>query len=465
LVQSALAGEPAEGAGALKAHLTRALALGALFLGGISSYADRSVMAVTQEPMKHDLGLTDTQLGLLSGPVFAILYALVGLPVARLAERRNRKAIVVAALSVWSIATAACGFIGGFFSMALARVCVGGGEAAAPPAMHSMIADFYPARQRGRAMAFYNLSIPLGLTVGTSVGGLVASAAGWRAAFIALGAAGLGLAVVTWLVLSEPARGSQEGEAAPAVVAPVGHAQAFGMLLMSRTFLLLLLANGLAGIATHGVSSFSASFFVRSHHMSLPQVTGLLALAHGAVGIFGVLASGFLADRLARHGTRSYVIVPGVGALGCSLLFFIAYHQPSADLASAAFVAAYFFANMIPTPAFAAVQNMAPPQIRATAAASLLFMITVIGGLGPWIVGGASDGAAARSFPTALGTFAASCPGGHAAAGAASVLTKACATASSSGLQTALAIPVAVFAAVAACFFLAALSTGRTLKL
>jgi predicted MFS family arabinose efflux permease len=442
--------------------LKSATVLMMLFAISAVSYADRSIMTVTQEPMKADLGLSDTQLGLLNGPIFAIFYAVLGIPIARLAERASRKRIIAAAVAVWSVATALCGTVTGFASLALARASVGGAESASPPSSHSIISDYFPAEQRGRAMAVLSLAIPVGLMLGTFVGGMVTHLAGWRVAFAVMGAAGVVLAALAALLISEPERGAQEHGAAASDLPPLSHRQAFAILLSSRTFWLLLLASALAGTGSHGVSSFSASYFMRRHHLTLPEVAGLLALGKGVVGFAGVLVGGFLADRLARRGTRAYLIVPGLGALGSCILLLAAYQQTDWSLAASCFVPAFFFSNWIPSPSFAAVQNMVDVRLRATGAALLLFFVTVIGGAGPWIVGALSDMAAQAAY---VGDFAAECRGGHALASAGAAAAKACATASADGLQRAMFIPISFYGLVAVVFALAVWSTGRNLKL
>jgi hypothetical protein len=187
-----------------------------------------------------------------------------------------------------------------------------------------------------------------------------------------------------------------------------------------------------------------------------------LAVGKGAVGFAGVLVGGFLADRLARSGTRAYLIVPGLGALGSGILLFLAYQQSNWEMAAAFFVPAFFFSNWIPSPSFAAVQNMVDVRLRATGAAMLLFFVTVLGGSGPWIVGVFSDMAAAQAFQ---GDFDAVCPGGRALASAGAEAARACAAASAEGLHQAMYIPVGFYLLVAVTFVLAVWSTGRNLKL
>jgi len=207
-----------------------------LFLITGVSYADRSVMTVIQEPMKLELHLTDAQLGLLAGPFFGVFYSIVGIPIARLAERYSRKAIIVVSLGAWSLMSVLCGTAGGFAALAGARVGVGAAESGAPPAGYSLLSSYFPARQRGRVVAFVNMAIPLGLSFGSAIGGLVAQTYGWRMAFVVVGAPGLLLALLAWLLLVEPARDHLDPELPAVDQRPLSNRESFGRLLGSRLF-------------------------------------------------------------------------------------------------------------------------------------------------------------------------------------------------------------------------------------
>lgn len=428
------------------------------------SYADRSVMTVIQEPMKHELHLTDGQLGLLAGPFFGVFYSLMGIPIARLAERFSRKAIIVASVSTWSLMSVLCGAAGSFASLAAARVGVGAAESGAPPAGYSLLSSYFPARQRGRVLAFVNMAIPLGLSFGSVVGGLVAQAHGWRMAFIVVGAPGLLLAIVAWLLLVEPPKDHEDAALALIDRTPLSNRESFGRLLRSRLFLLMLIIAGLGGASTHAVSAFSSSFMIRTHGLTLADVAKLMALANGVVGIAGVLLGGFLADQLGKKDGRAYLLVPAIGAIGCGACLAIAYRTPLESVAAAGLVISFFFSNMIPSPSLAAMQNMVDPRLRATAAALYLSMLNVIGGLGPWSVGALSDLRAARAFPDELGTYQLVCRAGIAAGQHTGDAARACAAAGSAGLQQAMLIPVGIFFAAAIFYALAILNSDRALK-
>jgi MFS family permease len=196
-------------------------ALAMLVLVNVMSQLDRQIMNVLVEPIRKDLGLSDTEIGLLVGLAFAVFYSFAGLPVARLADRGNRRNLIVAALTVWSLMTAACGLARNFVELFLARVGVGVGEAGCSPSAHSLISDYFPPDHRGRALATFQLGVPIGILVGSILGGFLYDRLEWRMVFFIFGAPGLLLALVTRFVLREPRRNQDErqGEAraAPAI--------------------------------------------------------------------------------------------------------------------------------------------------------------------------------------------------------------------------------------------------------
>ena len=175
-----------------------------LFLVSTSNVVDRQIVTVLLEPIKAEFGVSDTMLGLLSGLAFALFYVTLGIPIARLADSKNRKLIVGTAITVWSIMTALCGAAQSFFQLALARVGVGAGEAGAVPPSQSLLADYFPPERRSLALAVFFLSAAAGNVLGLIVGGQVADAYGWRWTFVIFGLPGLLLALIVWVVLDEP---------------------------------------------------------------------------------------------------------------------------------------------------------------------------------------------------------------------------------------------------------------------
>lgn len=434
--------------GALRTPAVAAMV--SIFLINVASYADRTILVVLQEPIKHDLELSDFQLGLLAGPAFAIFYAVMGIPIARIAERANRRRIVLIAVTLWSIFTALCGAAQSFIQLAFLRMCVGAAEAAAPPATHSLIADYFARKSRGRAMALLALGIPLGLMIGGLVGGLVTSAYSWRVAFFAIGVPGLLVAGLGAWLMYEPARTSDHGELDGT---PLGFRDSLRSLMSIPMYRLLLVCAVLSGNASHAISTFSASYFLRAHELTLAAVGGILITGKGISGMFGTIVSGIASDKLDRGHGHDYLLVPAVSTAIATLLLWLSFDVGNTAVAMAMFIAAAFFANMIMSPAFAAVQNSVDPRTRATAAALFLFCITVPGSLGPVLVGLVSDMVGAASLGLTKAQYLADCPGGKQAAKA--VINGSCAKASLVGLRSGMMVGIGFYTASVVTYLLA----------
>lgn len=402
-----------------------------------SNYLDRAVLGILQQPIKLELSLTDWQLGVISGPAFAILYAMTGVPIARWAERGRRARILTLALTLWAAMTSACGLARSYVHLVLARIGVGVGESACTPVSHSLLSDYFPPRQRGTAMAILMTSIPIGSALGAFAGGVVAHRWGWRVAFAVVGLPGLVLAFLAWLTLREPGRGQLDGAAV--VPPPLSFARDFRALMKTPGFGHVLAAGVLMGIGLYGSSLFIPSYYLRSYGLNLSQVGAIVGAGAGAAGLVGVLAGGYVADRFAGDHGRSYMIVPAFGTLANGVFLILAFIQPSWAAAFALITLAGISNNLKDGPIYAAVQNMVPTQMRATAAAINLICINALGGgIGPLITGAISDRVTARVFPSGLGAYDAVCRAHHPAAQ--SALGKACVGASATGLRAGLII-------------------------
>lgn len=414
-----------------------AVSLLLLCLVSSANYGDRTIMSVLQEPMKHDLKLTDVQLGMLGGPIFAIFYAVVGIPVARLAEKSSRRRIVAVALAVWSTVTAFCGLAQNFVQMAVLRVLVGGAEAGAPPASHALVSAYFPPNKRGGAMSVLQLGVPLGKIIGAIGAGVIAHRFGWRPAFAVVGLPGLILALAVSFWLREPERAKVErGEV------PRSSLSVILSLLRTPSFALVCLAGALGGSVSYSTETFIGSFFIRQYGMNLQQVGSIIALAGGVVGVIGSLISGFVADLLSRKNLSGYAVTPAIAALLGSICLFIAFRGFSETVAIAAVTGGYFFLNMLPSPTYATIQNIVDDKVRATAAAMFLFSLTVMGSFGPPVTGAISDRVAATRFPAPFGAYLTACPGGKPAPGAAAAVGQACTAAGAAGLRAGLLLPV-----------------------
>ncbi|MDP5278350.1 MFS transporter [Sphingomonas sp. DG1-23] len=394
----------------------RTLTLALLTLTYFFSYMDRQILAILQELIKKDLQLSDTQLGLLSGLAFAIFYATLGIPVARLADRGNRKKIIAVSLAIWSAMTAAGGFAQNFVQLLVARIGVGVGEAGSSPPSHSIIADLYPPEKRAGAMGIYSLGVVLGAALGTFIGGLVASAYGWRTAMVVIGLPGIVLAVIVWLVVVEPRRGLSEAQPQATHAAMPSLGQGFASILANGPALHLVMAVTLTSMIGYGLTAWGPSFMVRSLGFSVREISLYVALPAGTAGAASAVFGGRLADRLARsHGLHAQALMVALLktlALPFTLGFFL-LGSPAAAIAS--YLAYVLLANSYLGPTFALIQGLAPVRLRALWAAITLLVINLIGlGLGPTLVGVISDllepSLGAQSLRWAMFVFAAVTP-------------------------------------------------------
>ena len=362
-------------------------ALALLSAASFFNYLDRMVIAVLVEPMKRDLALTDTQMGLVSGLAFALLYAGAGLPLARLADRGIRVRLLAACVAAWSLMTALTGQVRSFAELFLARMGVGIGEAGCVPASHSLIADLFPPDARALALGIFQAGGLIGLTLGLALAGWLADTQGWRMALAVIGLAGLPLALLLAVALPEPPRGGAEGPP------PSERALAAVKALLARpVFLHVLLGISVGAFAVYGKAQWYPAFYVRSHSLSLTQIGAYGSLASGLGGILGILAGGAAMVRLRPRDPRWELWLPMAGylvAIPFALLTLSADDHRIAFLAQ--FIAVFTGASGGGA-SLAALQGQAEPHRRATAAALMLILSSLVGlGLGPVAVGGLSD--------------------------------------------------------------------------
>jgi MFS family permease len=381
----------------------RRYALSVLLLIYIFNFLDRQIVSILAEPIRNDLGLADWQLGVMTGLAFALFYTVLGFPVARVAERGDRPLIIATAVAVWSAFTAICGLAQNFWQLILARVGVGVGEAGCTPPAVSLIADYTPKEERASAMSFYAVGSPIGALLGMVIGGLVADAWGWRAAFFIVGTPGLLLAVVAATTLREPRRRLKAELAAQAQATPPLR-EALNEIRRSRALWRLIFGGAVKSFMSFGMTAFLGSFFFRNHGeaiAALAQRIGLeaigfvglaLGLTVGVAGAIGAVTGGKLVDHFAKRDVRAYARIPALG-------FLLGVPFYAAALLSDSVVWA-FVLLMIPSmlgsfwngPIYGAIQGLVRPRVRATATASLLFTTNLIGlGLGPLGVGVVSD--------------------------------------------------------------------------
>lgn len=358
----------------------------------VSNYVDRQILSILLEPIRLEFGLSDTQLGFLSGISFALFYATLGIPIAMWADRANRRNVITLAATVFSVMTAVCGMAQSFVQLALARIGVGIGEAGSSPPSHSILADLYPPEQRATALATFALGVNIGILIGFLAGGWVNEIFGWRAAFLVVGVPGLILALLVRTTVREPPRGESEGRGREADGGAPPLRDALRLFWRCRSLRHIALGAALNSFVGYGAVAFVPAFLMRSFGMSSSDVGTALALIIGVVGGVGTWLGGYLADRLGRRDVRwnMWLVAACVG--GGSPFVFGVYLASDAATSLVFFLVPAAVGALYLGPSLSMVQGLVPLRVRTLASAVLLFVINIIGlGLGPQIVGVASD--------------------------------------------------------------------------
>jgi predicted MFS family arabinose efflux permease len=348
------------------------------------NFVDRQIAGILAETIKHDLNLTDSQLGWLGGTAFALFYTVLAIPIARLADRSDRSIILTAGLALWSLATAMCGFAQNFVQMFLGRMSVGIGEAAGVAPAYSLLADLYPAERRARAMALFSLGIPLGSALGVVFGGLIAAAVDWRMAFITLGVAGLLFAPLYKAGVKDPGQAKRE--------APVSFAQVFAVVARKPSFWLMSLATGIGSLISYGLAFWIPSILARSFHLGLVDRSIIYGSTVLIGGVAGVWLGGLIGDRLKGSRPSAYALVPMVTYALCLPAFLLAFSSQSIALTAVMLVIPTALSLAWLGPVASAVTGLVAPNMRATVSAMYLFILNLIGlGLGTLVIGAISD--------------------------------------------------------------------------
>jgi len=336
------------------------------------------------------MGLSDAQLGLLTGFAFAIFYVSVGIPIARWADSGNRRNIVSGAVAVWSGMTALSGLTQNYFQLMLARIGVGVGEAGGSPPSHSIISDYYPAAERGRAMSIYSTGVYIGVLMGFIVGGWVNQHYGWRIAFFAVGIPGLFIALLVRFTLREPIRGMSDGVK---VMPPLGFKDTLSCLWQLKSFRFYAIASGLTAFCSYGIGNFLPSFLTRSHGFEPTEVGISLALTSGLGGAIGTYLGGHFADKLGAKDLRWYLWVPAIPAILGPLLVTSGMLLQDSTLALVCLFFSVVFGALYLGPVIAITHTLVKPNMRAMSSAILFLVLNLIGlGFGPLTVGLLSDG-------------------------------------------------------------------------
>ena len=337
------------------------------------NYIDRQILAIILEHIKHEFGVSDTLLGLLVGPAFALFYATLGMPIALAADRMSRSRIIAASLACFSVMTLACGLAARFWQLVVARMLTGVGEAGT-----------YPPAERATAQAIYATGVNVGLMIAFFAGGWIADNYGWRAAFIAAGVPGLVLTLLVVLILRDPPR---------AVVARTGAEARLGFLWRQRSYRYIVLGTAMSAFSGYGITAFVPAFLIRSHGMGSTEVGLIFALIVGLGGGLGTYATGRIADLAARRGgIQRNLLVPAVAAIIATPFWVPFFLSGKVAVAIAAAVIPVSLSASFIGPCVATIQTITPPAMRARAAAIQLFVGNLIGlGLGPLVIGVLSD--------------------------------------------------------------------------
>jgi len=366
--------------------------IGLLLVVYTFNFIDRQIIAILSPAIKAELGLSDTQLGLLKGLPFAIFYAVFGFPIARLADRKNRVTIISVAIALWSGMTVLCGAAQSYIQLLLARMGVGVGEAGCSPPAHSLISDYFPKSQRATALGIYSLGISFGTLFGILLGGLIADAFGWRWAFVLVGLPGILLAIIVKLTLKEPVRGTMDGLAKAATAPTPPIAESFVKMWEIKSFRVLCFSGALSAFCSFALALWIVDFLFRSHGLTYANLTWPLALVIGIGGGLGTVLGGYIADLWGRKDESAYFSFIALAYVLSVPFFVLAIWAGTPALCFGVFFFVFLLHNSVAGPSYALVQNLAPVKLRAFAAALFLFILSVIGmGLGPLYIGMLSD--------------------------------------------------------------------------
>jgi len=359
------------------------------------NFIDRQIIGILAIPIKEDLGLTDTQLGLMGGLAFALLYTTLAIPIAMAADRMSRTWIMTGALVVWSGMTAVCGMAQNFWQLFFARVGVGIGEAGGVAPAYSLISDFFPPNQRARALSVYSFGIPIGSALGIVFGGIIATLVDWRFAFIVVGIAGIVVAPIFRATVREPVRGAFDKPGAQSGAASL--TEIMTVLMRKPGFWGLSLGASCSSMMGYGLFFWLPSFFVRSYEITLLHAS----LVYGAILLVGGLAGtwfgGWMADRFGETNRAAYARIPAFAFLATVPFYLVGVLSPTLTISVLVMIVPTALGLAWLGPVISAVQHLVPPNMRATASAIFLFVNNLIGiGIGTFAIGAISDGLQSR---------------------------------------------------------------------
>lgn len=357
----------------------------------VFNFIDRQLLVILQEAIKKELDLKDTQLGLLSGFTFAIFYVTMGIPIARLADRSNRRNIVAISLALWSAMTAVSGLARNFVQLLLARIGVGVGEAGGSPPAHAMISDYFPPERRATALSFYSMGIYFGILIGFLMGGYLNETLGWRTAFFVLGIPGVLFALLLSFTVKEPRRGATDVQTQSDAVNH-SFSDVMRLLYSKKTFVYVALAGGFQAFCIYGLTNWAPSFLSRLHGLTNAQIGLSLGLIFGIGGGIGTYAGGFLTDRFGKSDQRWYMKIPAYAVFGSIVFLVVGLFTKSAVIATACIGICSMLYSMYLGPSIAVAHKLVPASMRAFSSAIFFLVVNLVGlGFGPLTVGMISD--------------------------------------------------------------------------
>jgi predicted MFS family arabinose efflux permease len=406
-----------------------------------SNFVDRQIFATLAQPIKEELKLTDTDLGVLGGLYFAAFYTLLGLPLARLVEHKSRIAIITVCITIWSVMTALCGVAQNYTQLAAARLGVGVGEAGCLPAAHSLISDHFPASKRATALAIFSLGIPAGSMIGAIGGGWIAKNMDWRSAFLVVGLPGLVLATLVFLTLKEPPRGFADGGVGAQKAPPL--TAVLKRFWVRSTALWVTAGASVASMAAYALLAFVTPFFMRRFGLDIAQAGLCAGLISGIGAGTSILAGGLLGDSFVKRDPRGYAWVAVFGLVLAIPLYIFGFTRHDWLSALLLLIAGGAAQQLYLAPTFAVAQNIVEPRMRATSIAIMSAVWSILGiGLGPVIAGNLSDRFAAALKTASMGDVLTLCR------------QAGCADFSATGLQYAMITASTVIYSLAAVLFL-----------
>lgn len=365
-----------------------------LMLIYILNFLDRQIVNILAEPISRDLGLSDTQIGLMTGLAFAVFYTFLGIPIARYADNpgANRVGLVAVSLGIWSVMTAACGMAQNFVQLLLARIGVGVGEAGCAPASHALITDSVEPHRRASAIAFFGLGIPIGGLLGMVVGGSLNDAYGWRFAFLCAAVPGILMAFLVPFLIRDPRRNAPLRKTNVAASERLPFKAALSEILGSRAYIHLLIAASLTAFLSYGKSVWVTVLFMRTHGLSASETGFWLGITSGIATMIGTWAGGALAERYGRTNRRHILTAPAVGMLLAAPMLYFAYAATDWKAALVLLFVPSLLNYLYYGPCYSTAHSLVSPQARAVSTSIMMFGQNLIGlGLGPLFFGMLSD--------------------------------------------------------------------------